>query len=154
MVCLTDLFATCSEILGVDLIEDGAEDSISFLDAALGKPANEGHRRTEMVNHSNHGEFAFRDGPWKLVFKNRSDNLEESREKETFPELYHLGEDIAETTNVAEDRPGVLAKMRAQLKLLINFGTSRPGQISYNDTAVRFETTQKERWGEPLKLPK
>lgn len=154
MVCLTDLFATCAEVVGADLPDDGAEDSISFLDAAFGKPANEETARTTMVNHSNHGEFAFRDGPWKLVFKNNSENLEQSRGKRTFPELFHLGEDLAETKNLATDRPGVLAKMKAQLKLLISFGTSRPGQISYNDTAIRFETTQEERWGEPLKPAK
>ena len=33
------------------------------------------------------------------------------------------------------------------------FGTSRPGQFSLNDTAIRFETTQEVRWGPPFKPP-
>ena len=47
----------------------GAEDSLSFLPALLGKP--HAGRRTTLVNHSNFGEFADRDGPWKLVWRSR-----------------------------------------------------------------------------------
>ena len=88
MVCLTDIFATCAGIVGADLPADGAEDSLSFLPALFGKPNDDG--RTTLVNHSNHGEFAYRDGPWKLVFKMSGRNLQQSRGKPTIAELYNL----------------------------------------------------------------
>jgi len=150
MVCLTDFFATCAEILEAQLPDSGAEDSLSFLDAALGKPPKKSDRTT-MINHSNHGEFAYREGPWKLVFRNASPKLEESRGESTIAELYHLGHDIAESENLAKDNPERIAGMSAQLKLLINFGASRPGMISLNDNAIRFETTQEKRWGDRLR---
>ena len=67
MVCLTDVFATCAGGRGGVLPPEGAEDSISFLPTLIGKSGGKG--RTTLVNHSNHGEFAYRNGPWKLVFK-------------------------------------------------------------------------------------
>ena len=71
MICLTDLFATVAEVIGVPLPKKGAEDSISFLPSALGKKHSEGEleTRVNLVSHSNHGEFAYREGPWKLVFR-------------------------------------------------------------------------------------
>ena len=65
---------------------DGAEDSVSFLSSTLGNANPDG--RTTLVNHSNHGEFAYRDGSWKLVFKMSGRNLQQSRGKPTIAELY------------------------------------------------------------------
>jgi hypothetical protein len=47
IVCLTDLFATCAEIVGAEPLEDGAEDILSFLPALLGKSNSKG--RTTLV---------------------------------------------------------------------------------------------------------
>ena len=144
MVCLTDLFATCAEIVGADPPATGAEDSLSFLPALLGKPQKEG-RRT-LVSHSNFGEFAYRDGPWKLVFRLSGQNLEQSRGKPTVAELYNLDTDIAEQTDVSKKYPDVVKRMTTDLRTLVDRGTSRPGQTASNDTIVRFERTQEKRW--------
>lgn len=149
MVCLTDLFATCADIVDADLTTDGAEDSLSFLPALLGKSNNAA--RTTVVNHSNHGEFAYRDGPWKLVFKLSDRNLTLSRGKPTITELYDLSHDISEKTDLSKQRPEIVQRMTEDLKKLIESGTSRVGQVSSNDTPVRFDTTQTKRWGPPLK---
>jgi arylsulfatase A-like enzyme len=98
MVCLTDLFATCAEIVGAEPPADRAEDSLSFLPALLGKPNTDG--RTTLVSHSNFGEFAYRDGSWKLVWRLSERNLEQSRGKPTVPELYNLDTDVAEQTDL------------------------------------------------------
>ncbi|MFL2938597.1 MAG: hypothetical protein ACJZ7A_05810 [Opitutales bacterium] len=37
IVSITDIFATCAEIIGRPLPEDAAEDSVSFLNCLLGK---------------------------------------------------------------------------------------------------------------------
>ena len=142
LVSLTDLFATCAEIQGSNLPTEGAEDSISFLPALLNN-TNE-NRRTTLVNHSNFGEFAYRDGPWKLVFKLGEANLEQSRGKPTIAELYHLDSDIGEERNVAAEYPEVVKKMTAALQTLIDRGSSRPNQQSANDAVVRFDKTQLE----------
>lgn len=145
MVCLTDIFATCAEIMAEALPSDGAEDSLSFLPALLDKPNNGG--RSQLVSHSNFGEFAYRDGPWKLVFKLGNGNLKQSRGKATVPELYNLEADVAEENNLSEEHADIVERMTEQLQTLINRGATRPGQTSSNDTSVRFDTTQLRRWG-------
>ena len=149
MVSLTDLFATCAEITGADLPKDGAEDSISFLPAALGKKNDQ--PRTSLVNHSNHGEFAWRDGPWKLVFKESAPKYAQSRGKPTIVELYNLDDDIAESNNLSDKRPDIVKQMTTQLTEVIARGASRPGLKSANDTDVRFDTIQMKRWGDAAK---
>src|SRR5690606_19248905 len=86
MVCLTDLFATCADAIGQQLPKNGAEDSLSFLPALIGKP-KDASRKT-LVGHSNFGEFAYREGPWKLVYRLGGASLEPSRGQATVAELY------------------------------------------------------------------
>ena len=148
MVCLTDIFATCAEIVEADLPEDGAEDSFSFGSSLLGTAGGDG--RTSLVNHSNHGEFAYRDGPWKLVFKMSGQNLQESRGEPTIAELYDLDSDISEQNDLSPKYPKIVERMTADLRALIERGTSRVGQKSSNDTIVGFDTIQMKRWGPSL----
>jgi arylsulfatase A len=152
MVCLTDLFATCAEIAGAELPAHGAEDSLSFLPALVGKPHAAG--RTTLVSHSNFGEFAYRDGPWKLVYRLSGRNLAQSRGKPTVAELYRLDSDVGEQTDVSAKHPDIVKRMTKDLRSLIDRGTSRDGQKAANDTIVRFETTQTERWAPALREPK
>ena len=102
--------------------------------------------RKSLVSHSNFGEFAYRDGPWKLVFRLGDSNLERSRGKPTVAELYRLDSDVSEQTDLAGERPEIVARMTRDLRQLIDRGSSRPGQQAANDTDVRFETTQRLRW--------
>ena len=145
MVCLTDLFATCAELVGAALPADCAQDSFSFLGAALGSPPSEPVRQT-MVNHSNFGEFAYRSGGWKLVYRLAGQNLEASRGRPTVPELYDLNRDIAESENLASASPQRLAGLTADLAQLIDGGASRPGAQGENDCEVRYDRTQQFRW--------
>jgi arylsulfatase A len=144
MVSLTDIFATCAEVVSADLPQNGAEDSVSFLPALLGEDRT--GDRTTLVNHSNHGEFAYRDGPWKLVFKRSGPNLEQSRGRSTIVELYNLDSDIAEENDLSKKHPDLTKRMTADLKNLIKRGASRVTQESSNDTVVRFDTIQSKRW--------
>jgi len=144
LVSLTDIFATSLALAGTDLPAAGAEDSVSFLDAALGKIPEQG--RTSLVSHSNHGEFAYRDGPWKLVFRNSGPNLQRSRGKPTVPELYNLSDDIAESKNLAEERPEIVEELQAKFDAMIARGATRAGITARNDTDVQYATTQEVRW--------
>ena len=144
LVSLTDIFATCAQIAGQQLLADGAEDSFSFLPDLLGEGTG---RRDSLVSHSNMGEFAFRDGAWKLVYKMGAKNLEQSRGKPTIPELYNLDNDIAEAENLAARNPEVVEKLTAKFQSLIDRGASRENVgESRNDAKVEFRTTQTERW--------
>jgi arylsulfatase A-like enzyme len=144
LLCLNDVFATCAELLGDTLPDDAAEDSFSFLSAIHGKTAAE--LRPNLVSHSVDGEFAFRDGPWKIVFKAAGRNREESRGKPTKVMLYNLDDDIAEQHDVAERHPDVVQRLTARLQALVDRGRSRPGSPRRNDTHMRFDITQTERW--------
>ncbi|QDT63378.1 sulfatase family protein [Calycomorphotria hydatis] len=145
MVSLTDLFATCAEVAGGELPKEGAEDSLSFLSAL--KQQESDVARTTLINHSNHGEFAYRHGPWKLVYRNSGKNLEASRGKSTIAELYNLEDDIAEEHNLVDEKPEMVAKLTAELQECIERGATREEITSHNDTKVRFDQTQTERWG-------
>lgn len=147
LVCLTDILATCAEVAGFELPEYGAEDSISFLPAALDGTGARKKGRTSLVNHSNFGEFAWRDGKWKLVYRLADGKLESSRGKPTVAELYDLEADIAEENDIAAARPEVVERLTNDLANRIAAGTSRPDQKAANDTEVRYDRTQKLRWG-------
>lgn len=149
LACLTDLFATLAEVTGQPLPAAGMEDSFSFLPALLGKPAVS-PLRTSLVNHSNPGEFAYREGPWKLVFRNQGP-LAQSRGKPTVAELYNLEEDVAETTDRAARNPEVVQRLREALTNVIHRGASRPVPGAANDTEVRFDRTPLARWGPPAR---
>lgn len=146
MVCLTDVFATCADAIGADLPDNGAEDSLSFLHSLLGQDST--RQRTNLVNHSNFGEFAYRNGPWKLVFKLGDANLERSRGKATIPELYHLGDDHAEGTDVSATHPNVVSRLSKELQRLIDRGATRLDCHSANDSKIDFTTTQMKRWAD------
>ncbi len=109
-----------------------------------------GNGRTTVVNHSNHGEFAYRDGPWKLVFKMSGRNLQQSRGKSTIAKLYNLASDVGEQNDLSKKHPKIVQRMTEGLRTLIERGISRADQKSSNDTIVRFDTIQTKRWGPAL----
>ncbi|MGB0581012.1 MAG: sulfatase-like hydrolase/transferase, partial [Limisphaerales bacterium] len=145
LIGLNDVFATCAELIGKNLPTNGAEDSVSFLNDLRGKrPANPRH---SLVNHSNHGEFSYREHDWKLVYPNQT-FINRSRGKKRIPELYHLAYDIAETNNVAKHHPDHLSSMSKNLSSLINRGSTRSGLNSKNDGVIDHTTTQRKRWAD------
>ena len=148
ILSLNDIFATCADLLGKSLPADSAEDSLSFLSLILVK--NETPLRAHVVNHSTGGEFAYQEGPWKIVFRNAETTLDKARGKPTTVELYNLENDIAETTDIATEHPEVVQQLTAKLKSVVARGTSRPGPARSNDTQVNVEITQTERWGPAL----
>lgn len=143
LVSLTDVFATCVEVTGGELTTSGAEDSISFLPAAIG--GSNLPQRLPLVSHSNHGEFACREGDWKIVFRNQG-VLERSRGKSRIVELYDLGADAGETTDLAASHPEKVQQMSKRLAALIASGATRPGLSARNDGIVRHDVTQLRRW--------
>lgn len=148
ILSLNDVFATCADVLDKDLPFDSAEDSISFLNTILGK--NDIPHRDHVVSHSVGGEFAYTEGPWKIVYKNQSANRNESRGKARIVELYQLENDVSESTNLIDENPEIAKKLGDKLRSVVARGTSREGPDQSNDTEVVIDVTQKLRWAPAL----
>lgn len=145
-VCLTDFFATAAELTGAALPAAAAEDSFSFAPALLGRAATAA-RRPALINHSVDGEFSYREGPWKLVLRNR-DVLAKARGQARRTELYNLETDLAETTDRAAENPEVVRRLRAALDAAVARGSLRGVSGAKNDAVVRVDVTQEVRWSE------
>lgn len=138
LVCLTDLMATCAEILGAALPADAGEDSVSLLPLLRGEG---GPGRAHAVQHSIEGKFAVREGRWKLVLCpgsggwTRSD-AQAAREGLPLVQLYDLQADPGETHNLHAERPDRVRELVALLRRLVADGRSTPGPRQENDVPV------------------
>ena len=126
LVCLTDLMATCAEVVGEGLPPDAAEDSFSLVPAFQGNAS--GPIREHLVNHDVRGNFALREGNWKLVL------LGATEDQPVQYELYDLDHDAAEASNLAAKHPERVQRMIATLEQIITNGRSTPGPRQPNDT--------------------
>ena len=129
LVSLSDLMATCAEIVGTDLGADEGEDSVSFLPLLQGAVA--APTRSFAVHHSAAGVFAVRsrvpgrDGDWVLIDAFSGD---ENGEPEWFRaergyephgeprELYNLTADPAERRNLHAAEPEIARALAAILE--------------------------------------
>jgi arylsulfatase A-like enzyme len=129
---LTDVFATLADLAGERLPAAAAPDSFSFLPALLDPNATR-NARPWIVHHSLRGLFALREGPWKYVEARGSGGFTKqavvkAKAGEAAGQLYHLGDDPAETRNLfaAERARGahfeaLLKKLRAGESLRADF---------------------------------
>lgn len=152
LICLTDLFATTGEILGVDVPEASCEDSVSFLPALSGKEIRS--TRNGVIHHSISGHFAYRQGHWKLILARASGGWTSPKENEAPKDgpkgqLYHLGKDIGETNNLFESNPGKVEDLLALLTADVERGRSTDGVASKNDVdqIVLWKSERKKKPG-------
>lgn len=142
IICLTDLFATCGEILGEKLPETAAEDSVSILPALESRA--EKPLREAIVHHSINGSFSIRQGNWKLELCGDSGGWSDPKpgtpEAKDLPpiQLYDLAADIGETKNVQADHPEIVSRLRALLESYVTAGRSTPGAPQENTGKVNI----------------
>lgn len=129
--CLTDLLATCADILGVSLPADAGEDSVSMLPNLLGTAV--GPVREATIHHSMRGDFAIRQGKWKFIDSPHSGGWSPpvSRNKEEWEhlppiQLYDLEADPGETTNLHDQYPEVVERLSRLLEKYKREGRSVP----------------------------
>lgn len=136
LTCLTDLMATCAEILGAELPDTEAEDSVSILPAILG--TDTAPLREAVVHHSFKGAFAIRQGDWKLALCSGSggSGIDENGDKSS-PQLYNLKQDLGETNNLAQSNPEVVERLTKLLQQYAATGRSTPGAKQPNDISVK-----------------
>jgi len=140
IVCLSDLLATCAELLHVKLPDNAGEDSVSLLPALLGIDKQPLHEA--IVSHSNTGRFAIRKGDWKLELCPGSGGWGQPGDaaaiKEGLPsiQLYNMRDDVSEKANVEGKNAEVVANLLKLLRQYVADGRSTPGARQTNDVSV------------------
>ena len=124
LVCLTDLIATCAEIVDYQLPYNSAEDSFSHLDALMGVDNKEG--RDQLVCQSVSGMYSIRKDNWKLILGRGSGGWTyEGKPGEPEGQLYDLTTDIGERNNLYLENPGKVEELAAMLKMFQDERRSR-----------------------------
>lgn len=140
LTCLTDLLATCAEIVGVKLPDNAGEDSVSILPALT--ETDKGSLREAVVHHSIAGKFAIRQGQWKLELCSGSGGWSAPKDPEALKQgmpavqLYDMNGDIAEKLNVVAKHSDVVERLTRLLEKYVSDGRSTPGQLQKNDVPV------------------
>lgn len=136
-ICTTDLFATCADLLGLEISDNAGEDSYSFLPALRGEQIFEAEGRM-IVHHSDAGVFAVRRGKWKLMFdENGGSRRRNPKDQPVFNSsqflLFDMQNDPEESTNLYAEHPEVIESLKKQLAETIQQGRSSGGVPQEND---------------------
>lgn len=128
LVALTDMLATAAELLNRSLPDNAGEDSFSFLPALLGR-APAGEVRDTIVHDSNRGQFAIRQGPWKLLLCQGGGGIgwEPVGYDPLKPrgQLYNLERDPGEANNLYVSQRERVGELTALLEQIQMSGRSR-----------------------------
>jgi arylsulfatase A-like enzyme len=130
LICLTDIMATAAALAEAKLPNNAGEDSFNLMPALLGQELKK-PIRPAIVHHSSDGTFAIRQGSWKLAMGLGSHGF--SLPKDETPQrggpsgqLYDLGNDLTESTNLWLRQPQRVARLTALLEKYKKDGRSRP----------------------------
>jgi arylsulfatase A len=140
LICLSDLMATCAEVLGTSLPENAGEDSASILSALRGAAVGPLHEA--VVHHSWDGRFSLRQGKWKLELCSGSGGWSAPADaqavKRGLPavQLYDMAHDDRERVNLQHEHPEIVERLTKLLERYVADGRSTPGPRQKNDVAV------------------
>lgn len=116
---LTDILATAADMNGIDLPEEGAEDSFSILPALLGKKPTQEREAVFILGDGKADAIAICSGRWKAIARAND-------EWKAVTELYDLEVDPGESTNVFEKHPEIAKRLNAALQKANQDGRTRP----------------------------
>jgi arylsulfatase A len=141
LVCLTDIMATCAQVIGAKLPDDAGEDSVSF--AGAWSRAKDAPGREGLVVQSSNGSFAVREGNWKLCLCAGSggwSSPKPGKEEVGLPavQLFDLAKDPGEKTNLQDKHPEVVERLTKQLEQWVADGRCTPGKPQKNTTPVEI----------------
>ncbi len=130
-VCQSDYFATIADIIGVQILDNAAEDSYSLYPVLQSDNYNDSLRGA-VIHHSGSGYFAIRDGKWKLNMLRGSGGSLKPRfakieEGDPIYELYDMINDPGETTNLYLEQPDIVEKLTQRITEIIINGRSTSG---------------------------
>lgn len=135
-----DFTATVAEAVGYTLPATAAEDSASLLPLLKGE--TEKPVKPAYVHHSIDGDFAIREGKWKLELAAGSGGWSAPREPAAHAQglpkvqLYDMEADPAEKSNLQAEHPEVVEKLLGDLKTIVEEGRSTPGPRQKNDVKI------------------
>jgi arylsulfatase A-like enzyme len=156
LTCLTDLMATCAQLLDAKLPDNAAEDSVSMLPAMLQTATTP--LREAVVHHSIHGLFAIRQSNWKLELCPGSGGWSKPGDAEALKkglppiQLYDMAGDISEKSNIESTNPQVIERLTQLLQKYVDDGRSTPGPVQKDDVPVKIHKKPimpKVKKGEP-----
>jgi arylsulfatase A-like enzyme len=125
-ISFTDVLATVADVVGNGLPAGAGPDSFSFLPALKGGTT----RRAPIVLQSGGGFMTIRSGRWKLIEGLGSGGFSAPARVTAGPgdpagQLYDLAADPAETTNRFAGELGVVDRLRAEMRRIVDGGRSR-----------------------------
>jgi arylsulfatase A-like enzyme len=138
IISLTDIMATCAEVVAHKLPVNAAEDSVSLLPVLRGEGVAESLHEV-VINHSISGHFAVRKGRWKLLLCRGSGGWSAPRESEAAKkglphlQLYDLESDPGESRNLYEKHPEMVRELIDDLARAFREGRTTPGPRQLND---------------------
>lgn len=129
VVALTDMYATTAGLLNRKLPNSVAGDSFDFSPVLQGKKID-GSIRDSTILQTGNGLLAFRQGDWKLRYKNTPKTPQEKADFLNSPvELYNLARDPYETTDVSRRNQKRIEQMKEDLSKLLQQGYSRENPV-------------------------
>jgi arylsulfatase A len=137
-ICQTDLYATFAEIMAnKDTIPvSAAVDSFTFASSLKGETRA---IRPFTIHHSLNGNFAIRQGDWKLQLTDRPDvrwSLPHEKGLKTpakVVQLYNLKDDPGETKNLEDAYPEKIQELVDELAKAMRDGRTTPGPVQENE---------------------
>lgn len=124
-ICLSDFFATVSQIVGYESSAQEGEDSYSFLAQLKGSQTEV---RPHTIHHSAHGDFAIRKGQWVFIEKGKGGtNANQNKLTKYYKKLgytaedmdgylYNLDKDIREFKDLAKQNKTLVKEMKKILE--------------------------------------
>ena len=110
-VGVNDVFATVAALVGHKLPDDAAEDSVNLLPTLLDSTKKV---RQDLIHHSRRGEFAIRDGDWKLITDSKRKPIQ----------LFNISNDLAEKNDLHKKHPMVVKRLAHKLERQYQSGRS------------------------------
>ena len=131
-ICFTDLLATFADIFDVELPFGAGPDSFSFLPVLDGSQAESEPVRGPIVMSPAAGDsmMMIRSGDWKLISGLGSGGFSKPKKLKPTPgepsgQLYNLRNDISETSNVYSGYPQIVARLKAEMRQIVESAQSR-----------------------------
>ena len=130
-ICFTDMLATFAAVVDAELPPDAGPDSFDILPVLLGKQPESKAIRGPLVIPARRGMMSIRSGHWKLITGLGSGGFSKPAYIKPTPggpkgQLYHLGNDLAETRNLYTEKPETVKFLQSKLAQILNQTKTRP----------------------------
>jgi arylsulfatase A len=141
LACLTDVYTTLESITGQKRMPYGGEDGFDLSPVFAGAAHS---ARESLISHSIQGNFAIRQGRWKLCLSSGSGGWSAPKDKDATRQglppmqLFDLVQDPGEQNNLLAQHPDRVDALLGLLDKQVREGRSTPGPSLSNDRVIQF----------------